>query len=95
MERCEHFRHPGRRKRKARLHDRGPLLEAVRVDLPQHLDVHQRIADLDVVAGAGKQIDLVAFLNAARRELRQPRLRLPEVSTERSPFPAWIEFSHD
>ena len=65
MERFEHLRRFGRRKRKARLHDRGPLLEAVRVDLPQHLDVHQRIADLHVVAGAGKQIDLVAFLNAA------------------------------
>jgi len=62
----ERFEHPcgfGRWKRKARLHDRGPLFESVRVDLPQHLDVHQRIADLHVVAGPGEQINLVALLH--------------------------------
>ena len=79
LKRLQHLRRVGRRKWKARLHDRGPLLQTVRVDLPQHLDVHQSIADLHIVAGAGQQINLVAFLNAARRELCQPRLGLPEV----------------
>jgi hypothetical protein len=67
------------RKRKTGLHDRRPLLEAIGIDLAQHLDVHQRIADLDVVAGAGEQVDLVAFLDAIRIKLRQPPLRLAEA----------------
>ena len=81
-QRLEHPCRFGRWKWKARLHDRGPLFEAVRVDLPQHLDVHQGIADLHVVAGAGEQIDLVALLHPRRRQRRQPRLRLPEAPTE-------------
>ena len=33
-------------------------------------------------------------LNTARREPRQPSLSLPEASAERTPFPAWCDFSH-
>jgi len=50
--------------REAGLHDRRPLLQAVGVDLAQQLDVHQRIANLDVGALGRKQIDLVAVLRA-------------------------------
>jgi len=94
MKRLEHLRRFGRRKRKRRLHHRRPLLEAMRIDLAKHLDVHQRIANLHVVVGAGQQVDLVALLHAARRELRQPRARFAEVSAEGAPLPAWFDFSH-
>ena len=49
-ERLEDLRRVGGGQRKAGLHDRRPLLEAVGVDLAQHLDVHQCIADLHVAA---------------------------------------------
>ncbi len=93
-ERLEHPRRLGDRKRKTGLHDRRPLFKAIGVDLPQHLDVHQRIADLHILASAGQQVDLVAFLHAARREPRQQRLRTAETPTKRTPFPAWCDFSH-
>ena len=52
-QRLQHLRHLGRRQREAALHHRRPLLEPVGIDLAQHLDVHQRIAHLDVRARPG------------------------------------------
>ena len=50
------------------LQDRLPSLEPVVVDLPQCLDVEQRVADLDRVARRRDQVDLVGFLDAGRAE---------------------------
>ena len=64
-QRLEHAGHVGGGERESRLHHGGPLLEPVVVHGAQHLDVHQRVPDLDVLAGPRQQVELVALLDAA------------------------------
>ncbi len=78
----EHPRGLGRGQRKARLHDRNPLLEPVGIDLRQRLDIHQSRADLHGAACGGQQIQLVALLHSLRRQLGQPALGPAEMSAE-------------
>src|SRR5262245_1958489 len=89
------LRHLGGRQRKAGLHDRTPLLEAVGVDLLPDLDVHQAVAALHVGVAVGReQIELVAFLDLARRELSKAPVRFAEAGGEGSPFPTRNDGSH-
>ena len=78
---------PRSRKREFRFHHGRPLLEAIFVDRPQDLDVHQGVADLHVVARRRDQIEFVALLHAERRELRQPRFRHAETQAESNATP--------
>jgi len=70
------------------------LLEPVGVHLAQHLDVHEAIADLDVVAGAGEQVELFALLQVAGHEGGEARFGAAEAATERAPLPARNDVSH-
>src|SRR6185312_8386440 len=62
--------------------------------LAQDLDVHQVVADLDVVAGAADQVDLVALLDAAGGQRGEPRLGDAEPAPERPPLPPRDDARH-
>jgi hypothetical protein len=90
----EHPGHLGHRQREARLQHRLPPLQAIAVDLPQELDVHEAAADLDIAAGRRQQIDLVALHNRPRDRSGQGHLCRPEARAEDTPFPPRDDPSH-
>ena len=76
------------REREAVLHHRLPSLQARRVDVPEYLDVHQAVADLDVAVVRREQVELVTLLRvAARRELRKRVVGRAEAGAKRTPLP--------
>ena len=87
--------HRGRRQREPELHHRLPPLQAVGVDLPELLDVHQAGADLDVRASWGEEVELVALLDGLWGQRGQGGLRGPEALAEDAPFPARDDRGHD
>ena len=88
MERLEHALHVRAIERERRLEDRGPLLEAERVGRQQLLDVHELGADLDGLAGARQEVDLVALLGADGGQMTPAVLGNARARTERPPLPA-------
>src|SRR5262249_5777341 len=90
-----HPRNLGCGKRELPLHDRSPLLEAVGVDLLQRFDVHELVSDLDVgVAVRREQVQLVALLHVAWRELAESAVRIAEACAECPPLPARDDHFH-
>ena len=94
MEQRENTHNVRLRQREALLHHRLPSLQTRRVDLSQDLDVQQVVADLHVLAGAAEKIELVALLDAGRRQLCEVLFRNSETPAERAPLPSWNDRCH-
>jgi hypothetical protein len=90
----EHSDCIGRRQREPLFHHRLPPLQAVAVDLPQELDVHEAVADLDVGASRREQVQLIALLDPRRGQRGQGVLGRSEVGSEDTPFPTRDDRSH-
>ena len=82
------------RERECGLHDRGPALQPVGTDLLEHLDIHEVVADLDIVTRCRQQVQLVALLHRPGREGREGGLGRPEALAERAPLPARPDRRH-
>ena len=88
VERIEHALHVRAIDRERRLEDRRPLLEPEPVGRQQLLDVHELGTDLDGLAGARQEVDLVALLRADGGQMTPAVLGNARARTERAPLPA-------
>src|SRR5262249_16167136 len=80
--------------RKLRLHDRTPLLEAIRICFDEDFYVHQIKADLDVGVRVGHEIELVAFLYSGRLHSGKTFFGHAEAVSECPPLPARNYLGH-
>ena len=80
--------------RKRNFEDRFPALEAGRVGIPQHLDVHQPVAHFDVVRAGREQVHLVALLDGGRRHCIERGVGEWGGRCEGAPFPAREDLGH-
>src|SRR5690242_7636986 len=94
MERREYPRSVRGRQRERLLQDRLPALQAICVDLLQHLDVHEVVTDFHVGTKPTEEVQLVALLDSARPQRREPALGKPETRAERTPLPSWNDRGH-